>query len=96
LKYGLYIELKTAKGVAPYTGAWIEISTFGAAWTGIKSLPTRERGLKLVSAMVSANILAVAPYTGAWIEIETVRSDAEGKRSLPTRERGLKLTESYS
>ena len=26
LKYGLYIELKTAKGVAPYTGAWIEIS----------------------------------------------------------------------
>ena len=32
--------------VAPYTGAWIEISRVVGSLTGAVSLPTRERGLK--------------------------------------------------
>ncbi|WP_404351800.1 hypothetical protein [Caproicibacterium sp. XB2] len=32
--------------VAPYTGAWIEISSFPSIQSNKLSLPTRERGLK--------------------------------------------------
>ena len=33
------------------------------------SLPTWERGLKLIHANTVASFKAVAPYLGAWIEI---------------------------
>ena len=33
------------------------------------SLPSRERGLKLINAGVDSDKAAVAPFTGAWIEI---------------------------
>ena len=35
----------------------------------IKSLPSRERGLKFHTASASGNSAAVAPLAGAWIEI---------------------------
>ena len=34
--------------VAPYTGAWIEISLAKQMINNAESLPTRERGLKLI------------------------------------------------
>ena len=44
--------------VAPYAGAWIEMRKFGyISLDAIKSLPTRERGLKCVNA---ANIVRIA------------------------------------
>ena len=59
--------------VAPYTGAWIEITEPIAPPKIFRSLPTRERGLKygLIRSKVGGFI--VAPYTGAWIEIHPVR-----------------------
>ena len=35
----------------------------------VKSLPTRERGLKWLTCGSSGQGKAVAPYAGAWIEI---------------------------
>ena len=57
----------------------------------MKSLPTRERGLKVSQFPKSIHFIRVAPYAGAWIE----RSIHIGLvkpvfLSLPTRERGLK------
>ena len=55
------------------------------------SLPTRERGLKLIHTDKVLRQKIVAPYTGAWIETILYRSVFGGRsRSLPTRERGLK------
>ena len=34
--------------VAPFAGAWIEISVVNQGYSGNMSLPSRERGLKLV------------------------------------------------
>ena len=49
---GAWIEIEKATPkkpileVAPYAGAWIEIFSRGIKITSLKSLPTRERGLK--------------------------------------------------
>ena len=58
------------RSVAPYAGAWIEIE-FAEMLRGIgfTSLPTRERGLKLVWVDRDVLLVRVAPYAGAWIEI---------------------------
>ena len=55
--------------VAPLVGAWIEIQ-IDVVEVGrrIKSLPSWERGLKLMK-QESVNPLWVAPLVGAWIEI---------------------------
>ena len=58
--------------VAPYTGAWIEISPAVSEYYITTSLPTRERGLKLRRNLPTNRREIVAPYTGAWIEIFTV------------------------
>ena len=57
-------------GVAPLAGAWIEIVTLapGKHYETL-SLPSRERGLKLSSALSSLVMAVVAPLAGAWIEI---------------------------
>ncbi|WP_404351852.1 hypothetical protein [Caproicibacterium sp. XB2] len=60
---------------------------------GHKSLPTRERGLKLELRKLKRRWPQVAPYTGAWIEIAGTPCLSESMLSLPTRERGLKLRE---
>ena len=77
--------------VAPFTGAWIEISThagdlsyravapFTGAWIEISA-----GGSVLVSSLV-------APFTGAWIEITLTMAIMRAFSSLPSRERGLKL-----
>src|SRR5438067_1036826 len=57
---------------------------------GIRSLPTRERGLKPRPAALGAERDVVAPHAGAWIETSGCASPPRRWRSLPTRERGLK------
>ena len=54
------------------------------------SLPSRERGLKLVDDGTGAGVVFVAPFTGAWIEIPCMVSAMRVSWSLPSRERGLK------
>ena len=48
LKFDLGGLVGRERGVAPFTGAWIEISTTPAAISARVSLPSRERGLKSV------------------------------------------------
>ena len=54
--------------VAPHTGAWIETDAMREESKWTKSLPIRERGLKLFYRIVIHNQYHVAPHTGAWIE----------------------------
>ena len=61
------------KGVAPFTGAWIEIVYSERQAYLDRSLPSRERGLKLWEPGKTAEYPAVAPFTGAWIEIKAIR-----------------------
>ena len=78
-------------GVAPFTGAWIEIGKyFGDHAIRLGSLPSRERGLKCDAWERSGLTQAVAPFTGAWIEMLSSAGMRLGVGSLPSRERGLK------
>ena len=62
------------QGVAPHTGAWIEIFFSGLFNPCDESLPTRERGLKSVPDNATRVPASVAPHTGAWIEISVLVS----------------------
>ncbi len=46
LKFFFRLSGHVSAQVAPYAGAWIEISTTARASASVSSLPTRERGLK--------------------------------------------------
>ena len=58
--------------VAPFAGAWIEISVSSGSSVASTSLPSRERGLKSLLTDLYHNLYIVAPFAGAWIEIPTV------------------------
>ena len=51
---GAWIEIwivsmqKPVKSVAPFAGAWIEIMEYDPRYVDVMSLPSRERGLKLM------------------------------------------------
>ena len=57
----------------------------------MRSLPTRERGLKFIFCGRKLEIALVAPHAGAWIEIPSGCLASPFSSSLPTRERGLKF-----
>ena len=77
--------------VAPHAGAWIEIIEYLVNdMAALLSLPTRERGLKLVEIRIEGSKIIVAPHAGAWIEILNLETIFCNESSLPTRERGLK------
>ena len=62
-------NMLSAKPVAPLAGAWIEILCYGVLIALIRSLPSRERGLKCYTEWTLMNVKKVAPLAGAWIEI---------------------------
>ncbi len=72
---GAWIEIDAVEkvnalnDVAPLAGAWIEMSWMPILLYMMRSLPLRERGLKLELFYSSVKINAVAPLAGAWIEI---------------------------
>ena len=78
--------------VAPFTGAWIEISLVRAStlsWA--TSHPSRVRGLKYMQHLFYSYIIRVAPFTGAWIEMpHTCLMASVMLTSHPSRVRGLK------
>ena len=59
--------------VAPLAGAWIEIFLFYFYYIIAQSLPSRERGLKLLNGWKLLIFIIVAPLAGAWIEIQRYR-----------------------
>ena len=76
--------------VAPLAGARIEITSTVAKSTTSASLPSRERGLKLICNDSRYGLGPVAPLAGARIEILYMHCMCRGDPSLPSRERGLK------
>ena len=77
--------------VAPFAGAWIEISsTTSSDIVSSSSLRSPERGLKSDSLEYEEIMGFVAPFAGAWIEIATGRKCRCDKASLRSPERGLK------
>ena len=54
--------------VAPHAGAWIETQKTVNPSCLLKSLPTRERGLKPINPIILFLPSPVAPHAGAWIE----------------------------
>ena len=56
----------------------------------LRSLPSRERGLKLNGTGVTELVITVAPFAGAWIETQMISDVLCTQLSLPSRERGLK------
>ena len=56
--------------VAPFAGAWIEITNpLSVVASSCSSLPSRERGLKFGIFSKVGDLTCVAPFAGAWIEI---------------------------
>ena len=55
--------------VAPFAGAWIEMIISKLLSSSVRSLPSRERGLKYRSLDCIDAGFVVAPFAGAWIEI---------------------------
>ena len=63
-------KVSSTKKVAPFTGAWIEIRKSSKSGRhNVRSLPSRERGLKFGICVLYRYSQPVAPFTGAWIEI---------------------------
>ena len=77
--------------VAPFRGAWIEISVFSIYRLSVStSLPLGERGLKFITWLISMKCAIVAPFRGAWIEMDDLQHYSLCPPSLPLGERGLK------
>ena len=60
--------------VAPFAGAWIEITLPPFFDMRLWSLPSRERGLKYIIPQIQKGGDMVAPFAGAWIEIPSLCS----------------------
>ena len=70
MKLVRFLLLRKAYPVAPFAGAWIEISVGSGIGSQVRSLPSRERGLKFIGDRYDESDEAVAPFAGAWIEIK--------------------------
>ena len=78
--------------VAPYAGAWIEILVIKPQREkGKRSLPTRERGLKLLKELLVDKAGASLPTRERGLKFLHPRDSCIPPESLPTRERGLKF-----
>ncbi len=62
------LDLNLEDDVAPRAGAWIETKAYCKESPCYKSLPVRERGLKLFRHTIYLIYHQVAPRAGAWIE----------------------------
>ena len=76
--------------VAPFTGAWIEMSSSKAAARTVWVAPFTGAWIEIQPGTSTPRPIRVAPFTGAWIEIFVLGWTAWNTASLPSRERGLK------
>ncbi len=78
--------------VAPYAGAWIEISYCNNHEDQIFVAPYAGAWIEISVNNLDRTLDLVAPYAGAWIEIRgRVARNKAVHGSHPTRVRGLKL-----
>jgi len=78
------------KKVAPFTGAWIEISETYLFTLSQIVAPFTGAWIEIMLALCSYEKNFVAPFTGAWIEIISVTILSLYNPSHPSRVRGLK------
>ena len=69
--------------VAPFAGAWIEIPIPTGQQLILRSLPSRERGLKYPIRSNNVGVVIVAPFAGAWIEMAANVYQPEAKPVAP-------------
>ena len=83
--------------VAPFSGAWIEITTCRMLFVAYRVAPFSGAWIEIDNRQAMPAAGGVAPFSGAWIEI----ASSPGRllffsASLPSRERGLKSVFAYS
>ena len=76
--------------VAPFAGAWIEISKYVIGYFSRHVAPFAGAWIEIMMLLSLCKNPLVAPFAGAWIEISKMIFPILGKASLPSRERGLK------
>ena len=82
----------TPKGVAPFTGAWIEMRLLRWLCDDRAVAPFTGAWIEIHYKANGIDPQQVAPFTGAWIEISAARPGIRSIiPSLPSRERGLKF-----
>ena len=69
LKCRLILRLTKPGGVAPFTGAWIEIKTVSKRWGMRGVAPFTGAWIEMAEDQCGRYPGGVAPFTGAWIEI---------------------------
>ena len=79
-------------GVAPFTGAWIEIiTTKDTTCYSVDVAPFTGAWIEIITTKdTTCYSVDVAPFTGAWIEILLICKDSQCSKSHPSRVRGLK------
>ena len=77
--------------VAPFAGAWIEISSLIGLSNAPLSLPSRERGLKLPLFPMFFIYRKSLPSRERGLKLKKFVTPEPFPVSLPSRERGLKL-----
>ena len=77
--------------VAPFAGAWIEISEEETNPWSVLSLPSRERGLKFRKRREQDMERPSLPSRERGLKCKMRNNAIKKYRSLPSRERGLKF-----
>ncbi len=91
LKFALPSICFADVGVAPFTGAWIEIYGGLSICDRKQVAPFTGAWIEITFLLADIPDIAVAPFTGAWIEMSTkpIQGYTE-PMSHPSRVRGLK------
>ena len=90
LKFSYPICNTYTRTVAPFAGAWIEISYYLILLSYITVAPFAGAWIEIQTRELYDWKAIVAPFAGAWIEIPAVTCTSDASTSLPSRERGLK------
>ena len=69
--------------VAPFTGAWIEMTTRSSCQANTTVAPFTGAWIEIPGKLCSWCPLVVAPFTGAWIEIEDMAGGARHQFVAP-------------
>ena len=78
LKFDKYALGLLCVGVAPFTGAWIEIPVLQAGWSLMAVAPFTGAWIEIPCIVAFLRYGLVAPFTGAWIEIHACRAHGRG------------------
>ena len=92
MKYPVRDPLRRPLRVAPFTGAWIEISCTIQRSGRVNVAPFTGAWIEMFQGYTWKSSSQVAPFTGAWIEIDpALEKIGPAVESHPSRVRGLKF-----